>query len=98
MSDLSSNERRGSTTMRSASRFTAGLMFFVLASLSMLFAQSGTTSLRGTVTDPSSAAVPGATVTLSSTERGFSRSVSSGESGQFEFLQLQPGKYQLTVE
>ncbi len=84
--------------MRSASRFTAGLMFYVLASLSILFAQSGTTSLRGTVTDPTSATVSGATVTLSNPERGFSRSVKSGDSGQYEFLQLQPGKYQLTVE
>ena len=98
MSDLSRNERRGSTSMRSASRFTAGLMFFVLASISISFAQSGTTSLRGTVTDPSSATVSGATVTLSSPERGFSRSVKSGQAGQYEFLQLQPGKYELIVE
>jgi hypothetical protein len=73
-------------------------MFFVLATISMLIAQSGTTSLRGTVTDPTLATVSGATVTLSSPERGFSRSVTSGDAGQYEFLQLQPGKYQLTVE
>src|SRR5204863_598950 len=62
------------------------------------FAQSGTTSLRGTVTDPSLAAVPGATVTLASPDRGFTRTVQTGNSGGYEFLQLQPGSYQLTVE
>ena len=84
--------------MRLLSGFSVRLIFFVLASISMLPAQSGTTSLRGTVIDPSSAAVTGATVTLSSPERGFSRSVTSGDSGQYEFLQLQPGKYELRVE
>jgi len=84
--------------MRSASRFTAGLMFFVLASISILFAQSGTTSLRGTVTDSSSAAISGAKVTLSNNERGFSRTVTTGATGDYLFLQLQPGTYHLTVE
>jgi len=84
--------------MRSASGFSARLMFFVLASLSVLFAQSGTTSLHGTITDPSSAAVRGATVTLSNPERGFTRSVTSGDNGDYEFRQLQPGMYTLTVQ
>ncbi len=98
MSDLSHEREAREQPMRTASGFTARLMFFLLACISMLAAQSGTTSLRGTVTDPTSATVSGATVTLSSPERGFSRSVTSGDSGQYEFLQLQPGKYQLTVE
>ena len=84
--------------MRSVSRFVAGLLLVMLAAIPMVAAQSGTTSLRGTVTDPSGAAVPGANVTLSNGERGFTRTVQSGGSGEYEFLQLQPGKYQLTVE
>ncbi len=63
--------------MRSVSRFIASLLCFLLVVASLLTAQSGTTSLRGTVTDPSSATVSGATVTLSSPERGISRSVKS---------------------
>ena len=84
--------------MRSRSRSFAQLIFISLTLVALVAAQSGTTSLRGTVTDPSTAALAGATVTLSSAERGFSRSVTSGASGEYEFLQLQPGKYQLTVE
>jgi hypothetical protein len=84
--------------MRFRSRFFVQLMIFSIVVVSLVAAQSGTTSLRGTVTDPSSATVSGATVTLSSPDRGFSRSEKSGDSGQYEFLQLQPGKYELIVE
>ncbi|HEY6765324.1 MAG TPA: carboxypeptidase regulatory-like domain-containing protein, partial [Candidatus Sulfotelmatobacter sp.] len=57
-----------------------------------------TTSLRGTISDPSGAAVVGAKVTLSSVERGFERSTTTGGAGGYEFLQLPPGNYRLTVE
>ncbi len=84
--------------MRSGSRVVIRLIAFLLAVSTLTFAQSGTSSLRGTVTDPSLAAVPGARVTLASPERGFSRTLETGNSGGYEFLQLQPGTYQLTVE
>src|ERR1700676_570139 len=61
-------------------------------------AQSATTSLRGTVSDKSGAAIASAKVTLSSTDRGFARTISTGGAGGYEFQQLQPGVYQLTVE
>jgi Carboxypeptidase regulatory-like domain/TonB dependent receptor len=62
------------------------------------WAQTGTTSLRGTVSDSSDAAISAAKVTLSSIDRGFTRAIESGGTGGYEFLQLQPGTYQLTVE
>ena len=84
--------------MRTASVTVIRFIGFLLAVCMMASAQSGTTSLRGTVSDPSLAAVPGATVTLTSSERGFTRSVTTGDTGAYEFLQLQPGTYHLTVE
>ena len=84
--------------MRSPSCVVIRLVGFLLAINAIVFAQSGTTSLRGTVTDPSQAAVSGARVTLANPERGFTRTVTTGDSGNYEFLQLQPGVYQLTVE
>src|SRR6202008_4271004 len=84
--------------MRSVSCVVIRLVGFLLALRAIVFAQSGTTSLRGTVTDPSTAAVSGAKVTLASPERGFSRTVTTNATGNYEFLQLQPGNYQLTVE
>lgn len=73
----------------------AGFVFIINASVA---AQTGTTSLRGTVSDSSGAAITNAKVTLASPERGFERTVVSGGTGGYEFLQLQPGTYQLEVE
>jgi hypothetical protein len=84
--------------MRSASSAVTRLFGYLIAMSTLALAQSGTTSLRGTVTDPSSAAVSGAKVTLASPERGFARTVTTNGSGNYEFLQLQPGNYQLAVE
>ncbi|HMK30264.1 MAG TPA: carboxypeptidase-like regulatory domain-containing protein, partial [Terriglobales bacterium] len=64
----------------------------------LAWAQSGTTSLRGTITDPSQASVSGAKVTLANPERGFQRTTTTNATGAYEFLQLQPGTYHITVE
>jgi len=71
------------------------VVLFTLTSLG--FAQS-TTSLRGTITDRSGAAVANASVTLTSPERAFERSATSTPEGTYEFLQLGPGDYQLSVD
>jgi len=84
--------------MRSHSRVVVLLVGFFLAFNLLAWSQTGTTSLRGTVTDSSGAAVSGAKVTLSSAERGFERTTTTGGTGGYEFLQLPPDTYQLTVE
>jgi hypothetical protein len=84
--------------MHSGSRVVTLLIGFFLTVSTLISAQTGTTSLRGTVSDSSGAAVSKAKVTLSGAERGFERSVATGDSGGYEFVQLQPGTYQLTVE
>jgi hypothetical protein len=62
------------------------------------WAQTGTASLHGVVTDKSGAAISASQVTLINTEQGLQRSVSTSAQGEFEFLALQPGTYALTVE
>jgi Carboxypeptidase regulatory-like domain len=84
--------------MRSASSAVTRLFGFLFAMSVLAFAQSGTTSLRGTVTDPSSATVSAAKVTLASPDRGFARTVTTNSTGNYEFLQLQPGTYDVKVE
>jgi hypothetical protein len=54
-----------------------------------------TPSLRGTVKDPSGAAVPGATVELSGSGR--EQRKSTDLNGQFSFPSLAPGQYQVRV-
>jgi hypothetical protein len=72
------------------------LLCLVLSSVSA-HGQS-TSSLRGTVTDPSGAVIPGATVTISSSENGSSRRNLTDANGEYSFLQVVPGTYKLTVE
>jgi hypothetical protein len=72
-------------------------LFFPLVVPFTLFAQS-TTSLRGTVTDPSGAAIADAAVTISSSENGSSRRNLTDSNGEYSFLQVVPGTYQLAVE
>ena len=60
------------------------------------FAQTSA-GITGTVTDSSGALMPGARVTLTSTDTGAERTVTTNESGIYEFTALQPGGYKLNV-
>ncbi len=82
--------------MRSASRLVAVLLLLILSHL--VWAQSSTTSLRGTVTDASGAAISRANVTLSNPERSLDRTTTTDPEGGYEFLQIAPGTYRLTVQ
>src|SRR5260370_32792313 len=63
------------------------------------FPQGETTSaIVGQVSDASGAAVPRATVTVTSKETGLRRSASTDDSGRFNFPQLKPGAYSVKVE
>jgi len=75
---------------------------FILALLGCLLCGNSargqaSTSVRGTVTDPSGKAVAGAGVVLSSAETKTERNVTSGDQGEYQFLLVPPGTYTLTV-
>jgi hypothetical protein len=63
----------------------------------LTFAQSATTSLRGTVSDAKGLVVAGANVTLSNAATGFSRSTTTDGQGAYQFLELPPANYVLTI-
>src|SRR5579864_3946657 len=71
------------------------VVLFALSTL--LLAQTATSSLRGTVTDPKGAVLQGATVTLSNASTGYSRSAKTGADGGYQFLEVPPSTYSLTV-
>jgi hypothetical protein len=71
-------------------------LFLVVLPLGLI-AQSGTSGVRGTVSDQNGAAIAGATVTLQNPGTGFNRSVVSGEDGSFNFPGIQPATYRLEV-
>jgi hypothetical protein len=61
-------------------------------------AQSGTSTINGTVNDPQGNVIAGATVNLTSSDRGFTRTATTTESGTFSFPSIQPGVYQLEIQ
>jgi hypothetical protein len=69
----------------------------LLASLSAL-AQTTAGRILGTVSDQSEAAVPGATVVVTDTQRGTSRTLTTDDTGGFVLPGLQPGTYKIRVE
>ncbi len=60
-------------------------------------AQSTGGRIRGTVTDPSGGAVPAATVTLINEATHATRQVQSGESGEYIFIEVPVGSYEIDV-
>src|SRR5437667_11390738 len=83
----------------------------LLLSLSVLVFLAGTTvpiahgqtlassaAFSGSVSDPSGARVANATVALSSTEKGITRTFKTNDEGNFSFSLLPAGTYVLTVE
>ena len=62
------------------------------------FSQSGSSSVRGIVTDPQGNPVAGANVTLSSPEKSFSRSQVTNADGAYSFKPIPPGVYRVEVE
>jgi len=73
------------------------LAAFVLISSSSL-AQSGTSSVNGTVVDAQGQVVAGATIKLTSTGQGTTRTTTSDASGVFAFNAVAPGAYSLEIE
>lgn len=76
----------------------AALLFSLTLVPSNALAQAITAKVVGAVTDPSGAAVPGATVTVRNTATNLTRTASANETGSFEFSFLPVGQYGLTVE
>ena len=79
--------------------FLGGLLglLFIVFSASAAWAQT-TGTIRGTVTDPSGAVVPGANVTAIQSDTHLSRSLTTNESGDFEFPALPVGRYSVAVQ
>src|SRR5579885_2784362 len=71
---------------------SAALVLFALG----LAAQ--TTSLTGTVSDPSGAVIPSATITIVNAETGLQRTAVADSQGRYTFSLVPPGTYKLTAK
>src|SRR5262245_60535345 len=72
-------------------------LFLAITSSTML-GQAVNATLLGTVTDTSGAVISGAKVLITETATGVGRTTSTNESGNYEFANLPPGQYEITVE
>jgi hypothetical protein len=76
-----------------------GIFLFTCSTLLILPAQAQfRASIRGTVTDPQGAAIPGATVTLINTATGAKMVSTSDANGIYQFNALPAAPYRLTAE
>jgi Carboxypeptidase regulatory-like domain/TonB-dependent Receptor Plug Domain len=71
---------------------TWGVIVCLLIS-SALMAQKYTGTIRGVVTDPSGAVIPGVQVTVTNTGTGASRTATTGSAGEYVVPELTPGTY-----
>ena len=74
-----------------------GLFLFVLVLSGNVLAQSNST-ISGTVTDATSALIPGVSIKATNTETGVVSAQISNEAGAYNFPSLQPGVYRVTAE
>src|SRR5215813_5072052 len=63
-----------------------------------IFAQTSNATLGGTVSDPTSALIPGVMVTVTNVATGIVTTVLSNESGTYQFASLQTGTYKVNAE
>ena len=73
------------------------VLLCTLSTATLVFGQNATTSLRGVVKDPTGALVSGATITLTDNATGKKLSTTASSTGLYEFPQIFPAKYAITV-
>ncbi len=87
------------TSLRGRS-MTAALCALALALLAApaAFAQSGRSTVRGTVRDQQNNVVTGASVTLTDVTKNFTRTQTTSDEGSYTFAAVPPGTYRIEVE
>ena len=75
-----------------------GAALLIVSTAGTAAAQTGAGSIAGTVKDASGGAVPGATVTVASPDKGVEQAGQSNAQGAFVFPLLPPGTYTVSVE
>lgn len=82
-------------------RLAKVLVIFVLGlfmSVAVGFGQSPTGGVNGTVTDPTGAAIPGVTLSLTNPGTGIVATAATNASGVYAFVNVAPGMYTLKAE
>lgn len=75
----------------------AGILALFFLIVGTAAAQTGKSSVRGTISDPKGAVISGATVELSNTAIGVDLKTTTDKDGTYQFLEVRPATYELTV-
>jgi hypothetical protein len=75
----------------------ANILAVVFLLPSVFAAAQSTTLLRGVISDAKGAVLQGATVKISDRQTGFTRTATSGVDGVYQFLQIPPATYTVSV-
>jgi hypothetical protein len=78
-------------------RQSLAYLFLVIGFCGPACPQASLTSLRGAVTDPSGAVIPGATVSIVNKATSVTLTQIAGGSGEYQFQQIPPGTYVITA-
>src|SRR5712692_3686451 len=98
MSSLRSTSKRSwGGGFRKAIQLLGGVMGMLLLCLP-LFSQGSSGHILGTVTDQSGGVISGATVTITDTDRGVTKTLVTNEPGEYNAPNLTPGNYKVRVE
>lgn len=73
------------------------LLFLLLSSLLVTFAQQDMGYITGSVTDPSTAAVPGAVLTITQPSTGLRYTAASNQAGNYSAGPLRVGTYEVSI-
>src|SRR5260370_40800249 len=73
------------------------LLVSLLLSAAFSWSQTGTSTVRGTITDPQGRVVAGATVTLTNVATNTVRTTKSTDTGTYVFDLITPAEYRLTA-
>src|SRR5271165_5114342 len=80
-------------------KFAIAALLLLACFAGSVFGQtSGTGTIAGTITDPSGAVVPGASVKVVNTDNGIERKTGTNEAGIYTAAFLRPGHYEVSVE
>lgn len=84
--------------MKTVGRASRVIAWIVTGLVAMVGWSQSSTSLRGTILDPKGAVVAGAEVTLASLATGFSRTAKTDEQGVYQFVEVPPATYSLSIK
>ncbi|HKD60558.1 MAG TPA: TonB-dependent receptor [Terracidiphilus sp.] len=73
------------------------ILLCILSTVTPSFGQTASTSLRGTIKDPTGALVPGAKITIVDKSNGATLSVVADSTGDYSFPQIPPARYTIVV-